>query len=255
MQRDKFLPVFLVALVGATAASCGSANSSPDPSACEFGAFYADCGCTGSPVFACAAGDDCRWFVGGCAPEGYVPSTCSSEELCCHSDWPYSRMSDPIAPEAIHSQLYAWGIEPWDAEREMNVSVSVDPTVEASGATVECDGMSPTSGSVCEETTELETQTRSGAVVIYFRSKPELAFAGWDLVLEVSRSRPAQARLCTLAFTDSHSAQCPMSGVEPRCAVSGALELSSDPAAGIDGQLHGRLTSRFDGGGTIELTF
>ena len=44
----------------------GAPEIKPDPATCPvFGDFYAECGGTDSPRFACNATCDCRWFSGG----------------------------------------------------------------------------------------------------------------------------------------------------------------------------------------------
>ncbi len=66
----------------ATGADCtGAARSLAD---CFIGDYYAECGGSGPPRFGCMPdASQCMWFTGGCAPDGFVLSSCDASDVCC----------------------------------------------------------------------------------------------------------------------------------------------------------------------------
>src|SRR5258706_6454333 len=82
-------------------AACGGGNrltecpgERPAIADCYVGEFFADCGGTGNePVLGCNDQGSCLWFTGGCAPDGFVGSDCSGDNLCCHDRWPFHEAS------------------------------------------------------------------------------------------------------------------------------------------------------------------
>src|SRR5687768_7756349 len=80
----------LVACGGSDAPLVDCPGERPPIDQCYRGAFFAECGGTGDPRFACDAAGDCRWFTASCVAAGYETSPCGAYELCCQDGWPYA---------------------------------------------------------------------------------------------------------------------------------------------------------------------
>lgn len=228
-----------------TAAACSS-SAPPDPATCTMGAFWGDCGCGGEPKLACA--DDergtCRWFVGGCVPVGYEASPCKVDNLCCRDDWPFEERTG----WDTFKQLYGWGLEPWDAEREMNVSVQLDSGLEVEEMRWTCpEGGAP---AICRGEPGMAREHFGGAFA--FRLWDDtLSFAGSTPIIEVRRGDDPVARVCLLEFTDRVDPSCESlpRDPSPTCATAGTLTLSVMPEdEGALEQVHGTLTATFPEG-------
>lgn len=214
------------------------------------GAFWGDCGCDGQPKLACTddARRSCRWFVGGCAPEGYAVSPCSVEDICCVDDWPF----EGHRGVATHQQLWAWGLEPWDAEREMNVGVIVDPSLEPEEREWTC-AVDEKVGSPCEGEEQLGREHYGGTFSLRL-SSDTVSFGGWYMLVEVRRGEDPAARVCRLPFTDDVEASC--SSIDPEyrdpdpvCASIGLLTLTAMPGDAVSLEdVHGTLTTTFPEG-------
>lgn len=233
-------------------AGCSSSVEPPQPDAetCTMGAFWGDCGCEGEPKLACTDDErgSCRWFVGGCVPVGYEASPCKAKDICCVDDWPFEERTG----WDTFKQLYAWGLEPWDTEREMNVSVQVDPrlVVEEMGWTCP-EGGGP---AICSSEPRMRRLDDGGSFSFRLGSEG-LSFAGANVIIEVLRDPRATARVCMLEYTDRKTPSCQgdllFRGRDPNpvCASDGTLTLSAMPGnAGELEDVHGTLTATFPEG-------
>lgn len=254
------------------AAACEAGRPS-DLGACFEGDDFADCDGTAEPAFACRSnGEDCRWFVGGCAPETFVVSACPPDDVCCRGGWPFPH--DTFASEDfphgdfdVVSQLVRLGPLPWDAERGARIEVELDATVEPvsppsaecvetpeepyyyfceegivrlRGATARDDDLQP------DDTVSMSIETASG-----------LGSNGISVEVLPDGTGGHVARACVHRVTDTGDGEpaCPASfeDVDPAtadpardCAVDGFVRLSDIPERG---------ESIEDMAGRLELTF
>lgn len=268
--------VFAAAALGLAAMGCTSESDGQQAEpTCDMGAFFADCGCDGEPALGCIPDGDrqCRWFVGGCAPSDYVLSDCAADDICCAEDWPFDE-SAGIQSIDHYAQLYAWGLEPWDAEREMNVSVTVDSELAPAEPSLTCDGLdrmgSPCGmdsgpviadgggedGGVSEPTRQPAVEHEYyGATFALYLEPSSWDNYGWYLVAEVTTGPEPVARVCRLPYTDATGPDCGLLGTDPVCATSGMLTLDSTPADAAElAETHGTLSVTFPDG-SAEASF
>lgn len=114
---------------------CGGAAPTLDD--CEFAdLFWADCGGTGDPSFACwSAG--CRWFATGCVPRGYLRTDCPPSDACCHATatgpWLYSDGAESYEPTSvglIREDVAAIGSAIVTRTSGLSLTVTVEPDVQ-----------------------------------------------------------------------------------------------------------------------------
>lgn len=210
----------------------------PAIEACERGVAWADCGGDGAPRFACS-GFDCLWFTGGCVAEGFVASPCPATDLCCQSTssgsaaGPFSPVTGSERDFGVHAVTLGWGTEPWDAQREAHLSVSVAVLPTASRPSLACDA--PGELLVDAPCDAGPTHTSAGTSM---RGHVATAYVGWSagtyaghgLVIEVFDldGSPRRARVCAVPFSDAATGGCATPA--PRgCAVSGTVTLDHFP--------------------------
>ena len=256
------------------AAAC-EAGRPDDLSSCFIGDDFADCDGIGDPAFACSPdGDDCRWFVGGCAPSGLVVSACPPDDVCCSDGWPFphdtfASQDFPHGDFHVGLQLYSLGPLPWDAERGARIEVQLDPTLEPlASSSAECtDVPEDPYYYFCEEgVVRLVGATLGGTVQLDDTVSLSVETAGGTasngLLVEVLPDGTGGhvARACIHPWNDAGDGEpmCPayFDGIDPAtvdpardCAVSGVVRLSDIPERGgsIDG-LAGRLELTFADG-------
>lgn len=205
---------------GATSsAACNGAR--PALGDCFVGEFFAECGGTGTPTFACT-GSDCRWFVDGCVAAGYDASSCAADNVCCLDNAPFAAGEGGAWEPAVYSH----GRSPWDRTRAMNVAVSVDPTLASVTPTVMCTGTYPNVGTPCTDPPIVGLAMDDTFVL----SLTSTALFGWNLVVEAVQdpmNGVITARVCQLPYTDSWSSTCTVDQV--LCANEGFVEISRWP--------------------------
>jgi hypothetical protein len=222
------------------ASSAGDAGSScegvaPPLSDCIVGDFFANCGGKIGPVLGCEQGGSCRWFENGCVADGFVASTCPSEDVCCIDNWPYPDVSIGMG---LWERLYGLGQLPWDADRAVTVSVGIDDTLTApTEPSVLCTNYVPANSaetSPCfqrkDQLLDFWQEQRMQDTLVLGIGRT--GFDGWWLwaePLELPGDSPI-ARVCQYRFTDTPDSQCP----GPReivCAVSGSIAISRRPGS------------------------
>lgn len=224
---------------------------------CFRGIAFADCGGDGDPVLACvgeSCSDElgctcgfcgCLWFTGGCGPEVFETGLCVPGEPCDFSGG--TSLACPLF-------LYERGAEPWDAERAMTLEVTVDSGFSASATAISCTGCSDDNYN-CDGDNVCVADAADQVTTGYLRDTLAIdmfvyGYYGWTAEIEVKLD-VLTARLCRIFGTDAWFGDCPV--VEPVCATSGTLTLSSAPASTDDvAGLSGAITATFDDG--LEIT-
>lgn len=230
---------------------------------CVVGHAFADCGGgEGPPVLGCHGFGDCRWFVGGCLPQAYVASFCDADDPCCQDGWPFEGVPPfEHGPGAgkVAALLQAWGTQPWDARRALQLGVVVEPGLRQSEPRLECSGpldAGPAGGASACGLGELRF-VGAYAHSLSFAFLPPPASGGWGLAVDVvdDRARGPHARVCRVWQPTVFERRC--GGLPPPdCAVEGEVRLSRLPAHGLEVRsLHGELRARFSGGGEVEGRF
>ena len=212
---------------------------------CTRGAAFADCGGDGEPSLACSSPGVCLWFAGGCPALDYTPSDECPSGQC-------------VSPRA------GWGADPWDADRAMVMSVTVDAEASPVEAALECTCETPDErGCVpgliaCdprfEEPIVQDETWGSGLVVAILDVRSEdgairvedgerVSFSAQARVfLEVDRGERPRARVCVVQMSDA-----PVNDV-PLCASGGAVVIHPT-------ELHASFEAQFDDGVTIRGAF
>lgn len=196
---------------------------------CYVGEFFADCGGTGDePVLGCNDQGRCWWFTGGCAPEGFEGSSCGSDNVCCHDDWPF--------PNHEHVELALplslFGTWPWDRTTATNVSVTVDPTLTASATTVTCTGSQPApSYTPCDDPYRVVSAYQSGTTIVTLGPVGGPLRAGWELFIEIvdDGTGTNRARVCAALMNDQTTCY-PHQAI---CAASGTVAINQLPVVDV----------------------
>jgi hypothetical protein len=218
--------------------------------ACAFrGDFFAECGGgAGDAVFGCREVgplglQDCRWFTGGCAADGYTVSPCPAEDVCCLGGWPFATAG---APSEVAFRFVGFGTEEWTRGREMDVQVAVDGSLPARPLVFGCEGADPVGGAAtpCVGVWGGPFALLFDTLVVQF---PGNAASGWYPWVEVELGVP-RARVCAVPFESSLPEVCPVVDRQV-CASGGVVTLSRLPASEseLDG-LSGELDVTFPNG-------
>lgn len=140
----------LVFGVGVVAAGCSDGGptstcvgAAPALDDCVHGAFYADCGGTGEPVFGCN-NTSCLWFTHSCVAEGFTQADCTAENLCCEAvnggTWPFRSWQPPGGYAAgVVEDVAAIGRRPFTAAAPGTI-VRIDSSLEVPGYGIACEG-------------------------------------------------------------------------------------------------------------------
>jgi len=213
---------------------------------CFSGRFFAECGGTGAPTFACSS-DDCRWFVAGCAPEGYVRSACPSDDVCCQDNGtPFTASQLQRVPQqSLWWMFYGNGTAPWNRYDHVVIPVQVEPNLPDAVTELACDGF-PLWSTRCDI---LELSAHNADMFEVRIDTPDLG--GAPVLIEIERSNPPMARACNRPVTDAVSGAC-YAPHPVDCAVSGSIAIT-----GLDDDqiVEGTLDLTFESGGTITGTF
>ena len=218
-------------------AACGNSTRAldecpgdrPTIADCYVGEFFADCGGTGDePVLGCNDQAGCLWFTGGCAPEGYVGSTCSSDDVCCHDDWPFAGEHELH----LENELERFAGLPWDRTTAATISVAVDPTLSVPTTTVMCTGTDPHAIGFNPCTTSIggvQVVQRGTTTVEAYLTR--VGVGGWSLWTEIvdDGAGTIRARVCEAIYSDSPGGYC--GSYAPICAASGTVTLNQLPIA------------------------
>jgi hypothetical protein len=210
---------------------------------CLVGAAFAHCPGSQSPSAFCGVPGSCIWVSNGCPL----------------SDWTYPLAADcetsPSAPlelsPTMASFMFAHGTKPWSKDRDMNVTVAVDSSLQSQTSTnvscSPCSGPCDTPATPCGAGTDLMAIFNTpGTLLLRYHSTN--AFAGWDLQIEIDpTSTPMAARACRLQFTDAISC----TPQEPICADSGTVKFSEAPSSANWPKLHATFRLVFPDGMTI----
>lgn len=223
---------------------------------CFVGRNFAECGGDGPDLFACKFEDDassCRWFVGGCAPEGYVASSCPAEDLCCHDGFPFTDAEADYGQRSdVAWHLYGDGIRPWNRTDHMAISVAVDPSLVPEPTALDCSAdFYPEFSNPCTQ----DYATAGGLLPIFdllLISLGAVDLVGVRLLIEIdTTATPVRARACTAPYNDVMPNACPPhESVD--CATSGTLTLN-----GIDAPtpIAGTVDLWFASGARLTGTF
>lgn len=232
---------------------------------CRVGYFYADCGGSSAPVFACHGHGDCRFFSRGCVAEGYVTSLCSAHELGCENGTPFpaqSWLSRAPYDTIVSRHLQTWGGVPWDGERDMHVSVAVEPRLAGAWPELGCRGPDRERGPCGAPMLEVPSAQQSS---LRFAFLPPHAAPGWLLAVEVVDSPLGElhARVCKVELADtaleslaSLASPTELRATPPVCAIAGDLVLSRFPVeVSRTSELSARLVADFADGLHVEAEF
>lgn len=240
------------------AIACGCHDDAPFPpyqvvdgfDDCRVGLTFAECGTdsTADPLLGCeAASERCWWFDGGAVPRSVtMVSACPSDDICCVNDWPFGPGGDAFG---AYQLLFAVGTEPWDRQREMSLSVAVDPTLSSPASpTLTCTGalLGEPGVGPCDAVT---------GVVEYDLDTPAIAFGGagnyygWYPVIEIDHGASGElhARACIHRYTDAGQNVCPDAAAT--CAVSGSVTIDRWPLPATGAVIH--LDATFADGSTL----
>jgi hypothetical protein len=198
---------------------------------------FADCGGALPPAIFCGPEQaPCLWFSGGCPAAGYgLPVECHGETTC-------------------PSWGLGWGLAPWNRDRDMALTLSVDPALEAPPAAPEVDCACETppclepGAAFCDEARamyevgfpmdEPPESSQRGLIVVAVLA--EVGGSDWALTLEADPER-GTGRACLFQMSDAEN------GGPPVCATAGSATLDRVPATrGEVRDVHGRLTATFD---------
>ena len=206
------------------------------------GTTYADCGGTGGPVFGCELRGDCRWFLHGCVPETHTATPCPASDLCCLADWPWEG-DDFMSQTALFT--FAYGTEPWEPGREVNVDVAAPPT-EFMEPGLTCSAGLRGGNNPCDnDFTVLDASAFEGGRRIELRPTVGILF-GFSLLIELESADGEHARVCQASVTDVIQNTCEATAEgyrpPPRCATEGTVQVGDE---------HGHVDVTFEDGSTI----
>lgn len=232
-------PVVLL-LLSLVLVSCGGGDAPlvecpgerPPIDQCYRGAFFAECGGSGDPRFACDEAGDCRWFTASCVAAGYETSPCGAYELCCQDGWPFAEGA--ISEEANRGLpwlINQFGRLPWDRVRLMRLTAALDSSLAPSLPSVTCTGTYPANGTPCGVPSPDTAVVHGGTLTVRYA---KTGLFGWHLLVEVAQNPTSgvlSARVCQLPYTDVIVDQCPAQD-QVECAVAGTVTLSRFPSGG-----------------------
>lgn len=218
-------------------AACGE---TPAIETCARGEFFAECGGDLEPTIWCGEGlSQCLWFSGGCPAAGYFqPRNCGGEQYC-------------------PTPHVGWGPEPWNRERDMTVSVAIDPAVmapEAVAMTCTCEAPPciRAGNEICDPPEgyehryvaigDAELPNTLNGLFAFSISPVGGPFGSTYLAVEVDTAAPdgARARACLVSTSDGGAEH------DPICAISGALVLDRAVATTADAaSAHGTASLDF----------
>lgn len=238
----------------------GCVNPPPDHfcakqplSECFNGRAFSDCGGPGPPIFACSEDLGCRWFSGGCAARDFVASPCAADNICCidHSPFSYDPLEDGYSQvlTSLSFWFLAYGLEPWDRDRAVNLTVSMDPGVDGT-APMRCEGdypdPYPPSPCMNELGVHASTWLQDTLTIQIEAAEPAYAGVGIDVEIIPGLTGGFRARACTTEYTDFGGPSCPREPPIVYCANSGTVTIDHWPTSPADSE---GLT------GTIDLAF
>lgn len=230
----------------------GCANDAAAPPRCDgvtnhdcfVGEVFAECPGPVQPAAFCSPHGDCLWVSNGCPlPDRPIPLTedCSCDGPLCISG----------VTAAMASFFIGWGDQPWDRQREMNLTVSSPYEGIGGAAAVVCENCidgCERPNNPCGQTMIYAYQRQMGTHLVRFSAGPGLG--GWTLHLEIDgMSSPPRARLCKIPYTDVPTC----SPGTPACAASGEVRLESAPLS--ETEVHGDFSAAFADGSTISGVF
>jgi hypothetical protein len=130
----------------------------------------------------------------------------------------------------LYERFHGLGLEPWDLERDMALSVEVDPALAASATDFACVGppLDASQNNPCNGWDGQPFLNLAGTLRV---TSPNGGVGGWYPWIELTLGAdPAaqRARACAHFYTDAIPDQCPMDAVAA-CAVSGTVTLSAWP--------------------------
>ena len=221
-----------LALIGA--AACGGGDDRlgecpgerPAIADCYVGEFFADCGGTGeAPVLGCNEQGSCLWFTGGCAPEGYVGSSCGSDNVCCHDMWPF----DGERESGLGFQLIRFGTSGWDRTTAATIGLTVEPALTGTTTTVTCSGTDPNPAgfTACDTAINSVRVLQRGATTIE-AILVDPGVAGWSLWTEIvdDGTGTTRARVCEAEYSDQPDLCFPHDAI---CATTGTVTINQLP--------------------------
>lgn len=211
---------------GSTRALDECPGDRPTIADCYVGEFFADCGGTGAePVLGCDGQGSCLWFTGGCAPEGFAGSTCASDNVCCHDEWPFDGEHD----ENLGAKLERFSGLPWDRTTAATISVTVDPALSETTTEITCTGSDPKPIGFNACNTPLggvrAVQRGTTTVEAYLS---DVGVAGWSLWTEIvdDGTGTTRARVCEAVYSDEPG----FCGTrQPNCATTGTVTTNQLP--------------------------
>lgn len=231
---------------------------------CPHGAYFAECGGTDEPRFAC---DDlygeCLWFTGGCVATGYHLSACGSVDLCCVTNargtWPFEdgwAPSEPRYAANVIEEVGTFAHGPAvgrDAPATLDVEIDAALTAPAV-AGVECTG--DIGYAFC--TGAIEHHATGDALVVTMPAVGTPRSIGW--VLEVVRGTGGElvARAFPRAVPDTFpmgAPSCEQSAIFASAErVTGTLVLSAFDLSSPE-SIHGEAHLTVGSSGTAVVRF
>lgn len=213
--------------------------------ACLVGVAFLDCPGRRAPALYCSD-TRCAWVSTGCPLASMTlpfPADCDCSPKDCSSPLYF------VTTRFLMSR----GAKPWDGHREMNVRVSLDPSlapqttyIACSGCTGACaNGLTP-----CGAAKVQVSRTMPGTFVLTIARDEPLATAGFRLEFEVNIST-SDARICLIWASDTIECK----PTEPVCATTGTIKLSQLPDASGIGTTTGSFAASFADGLQIHGDF
>jgi hypothetical protein len=228
--RGGWLPWLALAACGGGDRLGACPGERPAIADCYVGEFFADCGGTGDePVLGCDDQGRCLWFTGGCAPDGYDGSSCGSDNVCCHEDWPF----DDERGSNVGQLLAAFGTAGWDRTTATNVSVTVDTTLTGSATTISCTPFdSSPNYTPCNDAAPVISAFQTGTTVITAGSVQGNRAGGWYMWIEIvdDGAGALGGRVCEAWYTHVPDYCYPHSIT---CATSGTVTINQLPIVDV----------------------
>jgi hypothetical protein len=189
---------------------------------CLSGAAFIDCPGAKNPALYCS-NDSCKWISTGNALKPFLSWTDNSCS-CTGSSCPMETL--------IYRFVHERGFEPWTREKDLNVTLTINPDLAIAQDAVSCTGCNtgcsagdnPCTGS---NVGVLQRDLPGTYRVLIWTNG---GLYGWMLELEMDLgfSGGPRARACRLPISDALSCT---AGDTPRCAISGSIELGGEPSA------------------------
>ncbi len=249
-----------VASLALAVCACGSdevpvhcPGQRPDLDECFLGRNFAECGGTGEPLFACrfSPHTDCRWFVGGCVPDGFLISTCPAADLCCHEDRPFTATQlEYGSMEAceVGRRLMGNGTLPWNRTDHMVVTVEVDADVPATTTNLVCPDWPDSPENPCDDN---YVAILAEDILQIQLGDPGLHGSYAIIEIDVQAAPVPVARACLWPYTDVVPCTC-MASETVDCAETGALVVNSLTAPA---SIAGTVNLVFPSGASVTGTF